>query len=522
MALRMRRVLRPPHPLQPCRTPCRCASRAVGHGADQPLPVAIIGGGPVGLTLGLLLSKLGVRTTVLERLPTPSSHPQAHFINVRSMEVFRSLLDRDGRSVAEAITALARPREEWSRFLYSAGPVLGGVSLGATHHFPPETLAAIRGQSPELPTHLPQHQLVPLLLDAIAHRPAHTAPCDVRWGAQCTSIAQRAEGGVTMGLDDGSSLAARRVVCCDGANSPSREQLGLPLRPLDPMEQPMVNVHFTSATLARALIETDTAAMLYFVYAPDVIGVVVAHNLGTGEFALQLPSFGPALTPDELAARYTPSVCARLVRLATVGADHPQGEVASDIEVLSVAGWTMRAAVAPRWVAGDAILCGDSAHVFPPAGGFGMNTGIQDAHALAWRLALLERQDSGGGELLAGYERERRQVSEENAALSLRNYRGVAELSASLGCNPAHAELAASIASTVLPPSVFGGGLARTVVEGAVGLAAQGVLSGAALASPLALTCRPRLANSLRRHWQCRGMLPLLRLARFSWHLQQF
>ena len=81
-------------------------------------------------------------------------------------------------------------------------------------------------------------------------------------------------------------------------------------------------------------------------------------------------------------------------------------------------------------------------------------------HALAWRLAMLEQQDSGGGELLAGYERERRQVSEENAALSLRNYRGVAELSASLGCNPAHAELAASIASTVLPPSVFGGGLA--------------------------------------------------------------
>ena len=497
-----------------CRCPCRTAATGAAA-AHTDTDVAIVGGGPVGLTLALLLSKLGVRSTVLERLPAPSPHPQAHFINVRSMEVFRSLVDADGRSVADAIASTARPREEWSCFLYSAGPLLGGTELGSTHHFPPETLAAICQQSPELPTHLPQHQLVPLLLEALANKPDGSATCDVRWATPCAGITQNAEGGgVTLALGGAGqpSLSARRVVCCDGANSPSRAALGLPLTALHPMEQQMVNVHFTSAALAQALRETDSLAMLYFIYAPEVIGVVVAHNLGTGEFALQLPSFGPPLSPEQLTARYTPSHTAELVRLATVGRSGGAAAML-DVEVLSVAGWTMRAAVAQRWVAGDAILCGDAAHVFPPAGGFGMNTGIQDAHALAWRLAVVggsdESNGSNGSELLAEYEQERRQVAEANSGLSIRNYNGVAELSAAVGCDPKNAELAATLASSVLPSSIFGSGPARGLVEGVVGLAAKGLLSEGALRSSLALgparvaaaSAKIRSGKTLRLHF---------------------
>lgn len=159
----------------------RLASTFSTSARQTTTPVAIVGAGPVGLTLALLLSKFGVNSTVVERLPAPSVHPQAHFINVRSMEVFRSITNCEGRSVADVITSLARPREEWSRFLYNAGPLLNGTSLGATHHFPPKTLASIRQQSPELPTHLPQHQLVPKLLDFLAQQPQSGGSCDVRW-----------------------------------------------------------------------------------------------------------------------------------------------------------------------------------------------------------------------------------------------------------------------------------------------------------------------------------------------------
>jgi 2-polyprenyl-6-methoxyphenol hydroxylase-like FAD-dependent oxidoreductase len=292
---------------------CRCSlqRRASTHAGDagaNTTPVAIVGAGPVGLTLALLLSKLGVRCTVLEKLAAPSAHPQAHFINVRSMEVFRSLAAGRGGagSVADAVTALARPREEWSRFIYSAGPLLGGVRLGETQHFPPATLAAIARASPELPTHLPQHRLVPLLLEAIEQPSGAGAACDVRWGTPCGGITQHRGGGVTLSLGgaEGGLLRAERVVCCDGANSGSRAALGVPLTTMHPMEQQMVNVHFTSPELAARLRERGAAAMLYFVYAPDVIGVLIAHDLGArGEFALQLPSFGPPLSPEDLAVR---------------------------------------------------------------------------------------------------------------------------------------------------------------------------------------------------------------------------
>jgi hypothetical protein len=287
------------------------------------------------------------------------------------------------------------------------------------------------------------------------------------------------------------------------------------------MEQQMINVHFTSAALAAALRERNAQAMLYFVYAPDAIGVIVAHNLGTGEFALQLPGFGPPLDPKELAARFTEEHCSKLVRLAAVGSSASYTKpTLSDIEVVSVAGWTMRAAVAQRWVAEDVLLCGDAAHVFPPAGGFGMNTGIQDAHALAWRLAVLhakehqaqhhcEHAKAAAVSLFAGYESERRQVAEANSALSIRNYYGVAELSAELGCDPGHAQLAASIASTLLPPQIFGSSFARGLVESTVALAAQGVLSDQSLKSPLAFgpsrvaaaTARIRSGLTLRLHF---------------------
>ena len=343
----------------------------------------------------------------------------------------------------------------------------------------------------------------------------------LRREAECVGVTRQSQGGAILTLSGGQRLHAQQVVCCDGANSLTRGELGLRLQALHPMEQQMINVHFKSAALAAALRDRNSQAMLYFVYAPDVIGVIVAHNLGTGEFALQLPSFGPPLDPNELSARFTHEHCSKLVRLAAVGSSASYTTpMLSDIEVMSVAGWTMRAAVAQRWVAGDALLCGDAAHVFPPAGGFGMNTGIQDAHALAWRLAVLhtgENQDqhhcehakAAAASLFAGYESERRQIAEANSALSIRNYYGVAELSAELGCNPVHAQLAASIASTLLPPQLFGSSFTRGLVESTVALAAQGVLSDQSLKSPLAFgpsrvaaaAARIRSGLTLRLHF---------------------
>jgi 2-polyprenyl-6-methoxyphenol hydroxylase-like FAD-dependent oxidoreductase len=71
----------------------------------------------------------------------------------------------------------------------------------------------------------------------------------------------------------------------------------------------------------------------------------------------------------------------------------PKDPVTPKLNILTINSWTMNAQVADQYAdpQGSVFLIGDAAHRFPPAGGFGMNTGIQDAHNLAWKLALVHR-----------------------------------------------------------------------------------------------------------------------------------
>jgi 2-polyprenyl-6-methoxyphenol hydroxylase-like FAD-dependent oxidoreductase len=72
-------------------------------------PVAIVGAGPTGLTLSALLSRAGVQSVVLEKEPALTDHPQAHFINLRSMEIFRHAMG----GVDAAIWKASPPKEQW-------------------------------------------------------------------------------------------------------------------------------------------------------------------------------------------------------------------------------------------------------------------------------------------------------------------------------------------------------------------------------------------------------------------------
>ena len=546
----------------------RCCHTSRTSPCEQ-VPVAIVGAGPVGLTLAHLLAKMGVQSTVLERSPGPPTHPQAHFINVRSMEVFRGLSSGSnagssavepaaaGGSIADAIVRAARPREEWQRFIYTAGPLLTGQVLGATEHFTAHTLNTIDAHSPQRPMHLPQHRLLPLLIDALPLHPQsgddtatatadERAPVKLCWGVECTGVRELpGGGGVALQwreAEDGKysssnlkqELHARYVVACDGVHSSIRAAAGLgaELTPISPIEQQMINIHFSAPSLAASLRHQGKAAMLSFVYAPEVIGVVVAHDLGRAEFALQLPSFIPTatsraakfLSPDDIKRDFPLARCSQLVAGAVGGEP-------SDITVHSVRGWAMSAAVAPRWRSegegesnGSVFLCGDAAHVLPPAGGFGMNTGIQDAHNLSWRLALSlqqqvavapaqpeddgtgriqgkeQRGQRGGGsvdepwqlELLAGYERERRSVAIANAHLSVRNWRAVAGLSAALGCDPTAAAWATQAVGTVpdavLPPPVSSTGTKKLMFSLSLSLSLDSLRVVCSLGDLLAAT----------------------------------
>lgn len=156
------------------------------------------------------------------------------------------------------------------------------------------------------------------------------------------------------------------------------------------------------------------------------------------------------------------------ILLAGVGG----GVTERDITVHSVQSWTMNAVVADRLRDRNVFLVGDAAHQFPPAGGFGMNTGMQDAHNLAWKLALavnglqshmlLESYHAGNGYAawiyllyavlttmhiyeIYYYRVERSEIAKQNTALSLKNFTKSVSVASALGVNPAHAHALVSV-----------------------------------------------------------------------------
>ncbi|KAK3254279.1 hypothetical protein CYMTET_35807 [Cymbomonas tetramitiformis] len=378
-------------------------------------PVVIIGAGPTGLTLSLLLSRLGVQSLLLERSKELTSHPQAHFVNNRTMEIFRPL---DG--LADEIALKSPPLHEWRRFIYCES--LAGHTFGTVDHFETE----YKPISPVGVAHLAQHRLLPLLLTR-TQQFQNTSP--VTFGQEVVGFSQ-VTGGVEVTVQSATKhkhkIRCRHLVAADGASSLIRRQAGIPLEG-EPKLQHLINVHFHCRTLPSAL-QGRAAAMLYFVFNTEVVMVLVCHNFQQGEFVAQIPYFPPNQQPED----FTEERCRSMI-LSALGHKAP-------LEILEIRPWTMSAEVARDFDQGRVLLAGDAAHMFPPAGGFGMNTGIQDAHNLAWKLAALE-QGWGGTRLLGTYTSERRQIAQANSVLSLANYQDALKVPAVLGLHPDAADL---------------------------------------------------------------------------------
>jgi hypothetical protein len=168
--------------------------------------------------------------------------------------------------------------------------------------------------------------------------------------------------------------------------------------------------------------------------------VVVAHDVDAGEFVCQIPYFPPYEQP----ADFTPDECRRLV-LAAVGGDVSP----SDITVLSVKQWRMAGGTTDTYSTGRVHLVGDACHQFPPSGAFGMNTGIQDARNLAWKLAwaVCGTADVDAASLLDSYNVERRPVALDTLATSMANYQAVLDTGALLGADARHLDAVLGVAS---------------------------------------------------------------------------
>ena len=393
--------------------------------------VIVVGAGPVGLVASLLLSKYHVPHVLVEQLAEPDDHPQAHFINCRSMEILREL-----NALDQVIRAQSAPLDEWRRFVYCTGlsdlpdrdqinPESVGSLLGVVDHFAD---VPVEEHSPTQEAHFPQHDFVQLLRRKVLA----SKYCRLMEGRRADVRENRHH--VTVIVTDCQTGRRQQVqtqflVGADGAHSSTRKQLGIELISKIGTLQHLINVHFYSSELAEWL-RSRIPAMLYFVYASAGIAVLVAHAFKRGEFVAQIPFF----PPHQQAEDFDEQRCIALLRGL---AGRP-----INMSINSIRTWRMGVWEASRFRSrgGLCFLIGDAAHQFPPAGGFGMNTGIQDAHNLIWKIAMvLQSQNSDFSRfterLLASYEDERRPVARLNAAVSVQNFEKTLLIPSAIGLN---------------------------------------------------------------------------------------
>lgn len=337
--------------------------------------VLIVGAGPTGLTLACDLLRRGVRVRLIDQALEPATTSRAIAVHSRTLEVF------EGLGVAEALVARGNRLHDVNA--YAHGQRIVRVSFDELDSPYPFVLALSQAET-----------------EALLRGRLKDLGGAIERGLTLTGLTQD-EGGVTATLAraGGGELAARArfVVGCDGAHSATRKAMGLPFSG-DAFEERFL---LADVRLEWGLPDDE----LHVFFSEDGPLVVAPMPDDRKRVIASLPPEDGG-EGDAGAAPTLAQVQALLDERGPAGAS---GAKASDL------GWTSRFTIherlVPEYRRGRVLLAGDAAHVHSPVGGQGMNTGIQDAVNLAWKLALVA-QGRAADRLLDSYHLERRAVAE--------------------------------------------------------------------------------------------------------------
>ncbi|MFE5037537.1 FAD-dependent oxidoreductase [Streptomyces sp. NPDC056683] len=353
---------------------------------DHQVPVLVVGGSLVGLSMSLFLGRLGVRHMLVERHAGTSIHPRGRGNNVRTMELFRRAgIEPDIKAAASLLAdnhgilqtpTLVGDAGDW---LFKEIDPGGGLA-----RFSPTGWCLCS-----------QNDLEPVL-----RRAAESLTGELRYFHELESFEQDPEG-VTAYVRDRDSdrmytVRADYLVAADGPRSPVRGRLGIgQTGPGDLFAN--VSITFRSKLLQNTV--GDRRFICCYLTDPEADGALLpVDNKERWVFhAPWHPERGETL--DE----FTEERLTRHIRRAV-------GVPDLDVEVTGRASWRAAERVAERYADRRVFLAGDSAHEMSPTGAFGSNTGIQDAHNLAWKLAAVLDGWAGPG-LLDSYDAERRPVA---------------------------------------------------------------------------------------------------------------
>ena len=366
---------------------------------------------------------MGIGTTLIEQNREPQRHPAACILNTRTMEIFREIgIEEQIRNNCQNI---------FERDLICWVVSLAGRELGRCSALP-ENLNHVLSLSPTHTTQFPQHMLEPILWQAVEQQ--HTI--DFKKNVRVVAVQHHGTEVTAVTLDQANgnkaAVCGDFLVACDGASSAVRRDLGIAMD--GPTLQHMIGVHF-HADLGNLV--NERKGVLYWVLNKQLMGVLIAHWLPT-EWVLFAPYFPPQQAPEE----FSESVCRKLIETAC-------GNLPDDLEIKCIRPWVLTARLARSFRQRRAFLAGDAAHSFPPTGGLGLNTGVQDGHNLAWKLAAVIKGRAQPG-LLDTYESERRPVARINLDHSVRNFRNMNELNQVVGLDWSRLERFGAVRSSRL------------------------------------------------------------------------
>ena len=353
--------------------------------AKERVPVLIVGAGAAGLSLSLLLRQQGIGSVLVEQRADVSWYPRARNLNFRTLEVFRGL------GLERQVIAAGSPVSRVFRSETLASPdreELLAVDAATRIVDHPEIL------TPEPPSwYCPQSRLEPILLAAATERGN-----DVRYNTELVSFTQdgRRVTATIRNRSTGTSslIRADYLAACDGAHSQVRDALGVQTEGLGELDEHYVFVYFRAdwGELVRGY-EADAI----LVEQPDFRGFFLITDVDRGMLLIQ-----PGPSNQSSAQTYTTE---RFKEMVSEGLGKPDLAV----EIVDVVHWQPAQRVAEHFQQGRVLLVGDAAHTMPPKLGLGVNTAIQSAQNLGWKLAAVLKGHASP-QLLATYEAERRPV----------------------------------------------------------------------------------------------------------------
>lgn len=397
---------------------------------DIEVPVLIVGGGGCGLASSLFLSRQGTRSLLIERHPAPGRLPKARYVSQRTMELLRQF------GVADRVYERSMPLKHishirWCTTLAGDGELdrrtfyriesFGGGSLAQTY----------AKDSPCESTLYPQVRMEPLLREMAAAEDK----AQVLYNHQLQSFTQDEHGVTAVVLDRATDkefrVRAKYVIGADGGKTVG-PAVGAVMTGATDLAH-MVTVYFR-ADLSQYW-DDDYSMTTWFVnpeggsWASGVLG-----QLGPTKFGRESEEwmFHFSFRPDDPSRFEEASLLPRMRELLKIPDLSP--------DIIGIGHWTVEGVLIDRYRWGRVLLAGDAAHRHPPTTGLGLNSAIQDAHNLTWKIAAVLKGQAHDS-LLDSYEAERRPVAAANIQWALMTFQNHQLTDAGIGLVRGNAEL---------------------------------------------------------------------------------